>query len=441
MSRLKALKAALLKAEDAIKKALWADFHKPPFEVDVTEMTATIFELDHAIRYLKSWMKPLNKPTPLYLMGTDTHVSYFPKGPSLIIAPWNYSILLTIGPIVHATAAGCPFVVKPSENTPEASLVIKNIIESVFPPEEASVFLGGKDVATELLAQPFSHLHFTGSAAIGKIVMKAGAQNLSSVTLELGGKSPTYVDATADLKLAAESICFGKFSNSGQTCIAPDYILADRRIYKALLKELKLNITYRYGATFEDRHGDDYARIVQRPHFDRLVTALEDAKSKGATVEFGGGSDASDLFIEPTILTDVPASATLMQEEIFGPILPVLVIDSVEEAIQQIQQLPPPLSTYVFSKSVEQSRKLSAGVRTGAVCTNTTLLQFIQPFGPFGGEGNSGIGRSHGEAGFRAFSNEQVVLRRKWGARLLNFASPPYSRTTTWFTRLLQKLS
>ena len=404
-------------------------------------MTTTLFELDHAVRYLRSWIKPQRKPTPLYLAGTDTHVSYLPKGPSLIISPWNYSILLTLGPVIHATAAGCPFVVKPSELTPHASRVLHDLVASVFPVEEGVVLEGGAELATSLLELPFSHIHFTGSARVGKLIMHASAEHLSSVTLELGGKSPTYVDQTADLTLAAHSICFGKFSNSGQTCIAPDYILVDESIHDALVNALRIEISNRYGVTVEERMGDNYARIVARSHYDRLVLWLDEAERKGARVEFGGNNNDEQLFVDPTILTNVPPDCALMKQEIFGPLLPIIPVKNAEEAITFIKNLPPPLSTYVFSKRNGVADLFSKQLRTGAVSVNTTLLQFVQPFGPFGGEGNSGIGRSHGEAGFKAFSNEQVVLRRKWGDWLLHMAFPPYTKKTTWFTRILQKLS
>ena len=436
LARLGRLKQALLGSESEIRKALWADFQKPEPEVQLTEITATLIEIDHAIRHLKRWTKPQRKKTPIYLIGTGTEVIYYPKGPSLIIAPWNYAILLTLGPVVHATAAGCPFVIKPSENTPHAADLLKGLIESVYPPEEAAVFTGDSEVAQGLLALPFSHIHFTGSTHVGKIVMEAGAKHLSSVTLEMGGKSPTYVDSTADLKSAARGIGFGKFSNAGQTCIAPDYVLVERSIIDAFLVELKTELELQYG-----NGTSGIAGIVSRKHFDRQCDMLNQAVEAGASIAYGGDMDENGRRIAPTVLTDVPEDSRLMHEEIFGPVLPLVAVDSEQAAIDQILSLPPPLSTYVFSRKKGIAGRFSRAIRTGAVCTNTTLIQFVQPFGPFGGEGNSGIGRSHGEAGFRAFSNEQVILRRRWGAWLLRLIQPPYGSHTPILNRIFRWLT
>ena len=438
VERLKQLKAALLEREDEIRAALWTDFKKPGPEVDLTEITATLIELNHAIRHLKRWTKPRRKKTPIYLIGTTTDVAYFPKGPSLILAPWNYAILLTLGPVVHATAAGCPFVIKPSENTPRASELLKELIESVYPPEEAAVFLGGAEIATELLDLPFRHIHFTGNPRVGKIVMVAGAKHLSSVTLELGGKSPAYVDSSADLVESARAICFGKFSNSGQTCIAPDYVLVDESVQDELIENIKAEISRAYGS---ENVGEKVSRIIADAHFERQREMLDEALTGGATIIVGGELDAASRLVPPTVLKGVPPGAKLLTEEIFGPILPIVPVASMQEALNEILSRPPPLSTYVFSRSKDVARTFSSSVRTGAVCVNATLLQFVQPFGPFGGEGNSGIGRSHGEAGFKAFSNGQVLLRRRWGAWLLRPLQPPYGSQTSLLNRIFRWLT
>ena len=440
LHRLKSLRTTLLNRQSDIQEALWKDFQKPSYEVDLTEIAATIFEVNHAIRHLKSWIKPRRKKTPLYLLGTTTDVVYHPKGPSLIITPWNYAILLTMGPVIHAVAAGCPFVVKPSENTPHASRLLKDIISEVFPTDEAIVLEGDRELSKELLSLPFSHIHFTGSVAVGKVVMEACSKHLSSVTLELGGKSPVYVDETADLKTAARGICFGKFSNAGQTCIAPDYVLVHKGVKKALEQELIAQIKHFYGDLPAERKGAAYARIINPAHYDRLQSMFDEAVLAGCNVAFGGELDADSRYVEPTILTDVPPLSKLLQEEIFGPILPLIEVGSQAEAVAEILSRPPPLSTYIFSTKLGIAESFSAAVRTGAVCLNTTLLQFVQPFGPFGGEGNSGIGRSHGQAGFKAFSNEQVVMKRNWGAALLHVVQPPYSPLSDKFTKLLLRL-
>lgn len=435
LTRLRSLRAELLRREDDIHAALWADFKKPSPEVDLTEMLATLIELHHAIRHLASWIKPLRASNPVFLVGTSTNTVRFPKGPSLIIAPWNYPILLTLGPLVHATAAGCPVIIKPSEHTPNAADLVDEIISAVYPPEEAFVFKGGPERAQELLAMDVQHIHFTGSARVGRIIMESAAKCLASVTLELGGKSPTYVHSDADPSKAARSICFGKFSNAGQTCIAPDYLLVHQDVAARLLDALRDDIL----AGYTSGKGDaDLACIVTPVHFERQLSLLDDARTKGAKVAIGGGSNISDRRLEATVLTDVPLASRLMQEEIFGPILPFITVASQEEALDIILDRPPPLSTYVFTSDESVLERFSSSVRTGAVCRNTTLLHFVQPFGPFGGEGTSGIGRSHGEAGYRAFSNEQVVLRRRWGSWILRLLLPPYTKRTSQWSRLFR---
>lgn len=437
-NRLLALRAALLEQEDALKQALWEDFSKPSYEVELTEFLTTLIELDHALRHLSRWMKPQVKPTPIVLIGTKTQVRYYPKGPSLVIAPWNYAVLLTLGPAIHATAAGCPFTIKPSEYTPRAAKLLQGIVESIYPPEEGAVFLGGPDVASSLLDFPWAHMHFTGSERIGRIVMAAAARHLSSVTLELGGKSPTYVDASADLEDAAKGICFGKFSNAGQTCIAPDYLLVHTSVATRMANLLREEIQRAY---VPGTGASDLTAIVSPAHYDRQVALLDDARQHGSPVLIGGGTNATTRRVEATVLMSPDESTRVMREEIFGPILPFIVVDSVDDALDRIARRPKPLSTYVYTRDEAVVERFSSSVRTGAVCKNTTLLHFVQPFGPFGGEGNSGIGRSHGEAGFRAFSNEQVLLTRRWGSWILRLVQPPYSRRTSWIGRLFRRFT
>lgn len=441
--RLSELKKELLQCQEELQNALFQDFGKPKHEVDITEIAASFFEINHAIRYLKTWVKPRRKKTPIYLVGTTTDVVFQPKGPSLIITPWNYAVLLTMGPVVHATAAGCPFVIKPSELTPHTSQLIKRIVERVYPPEEGYVFEGDQVMANALLDLPFTHIHFTGSVTVGKLIMEAGAKTLASVTLELGGKSPVYVHKTANIDEAARAICFGKFSNAGQTCIAPDYVVVDQAVREKLLHALVSHIKRMYGNTPGDRKQSSYARIVSAKHVLRLQTLLEEAtdrKQRQNHLYFGGAIDTEERFIEPTLLVDLPAGVRLLKEEIFGPLLPIITVANENEAMDQILSLPPPLSTYVFSSDKTLPDRFSTHIRTGAVCANTTLLQFVQPFGPFGGEGNSGIGRSHGEAGFKAFCNEQVVMKRRWGSWIMHPFQPPYSSHSTRFTNILKRL-
>jgi aldehyde dehydrogenase (NAD+) len=441
LDRLTRLRALLMHHRPAIRKALHADFRKPPQEVDATEIAPVTIEIDHALRNLHAWMKPRARRAPVFLAGTTWETRYEPLGPSLILAPWNYPITLTLGPLVHAIAAGCPVFLKPSEHTPATSALIQNMVSDLLGPEETVVVQGGPDVAQRLLELPFRHVHFTGSPRVGRLVMKAAAAHPASVTLELGGKTPAVVDRTADLALAASRIVYGKLANAGQTCIAPDHVLVHRDVYTDFLGALVNEISARYGETAQDRHATpDLARIVTMEHFERQVHLLDDATRRGARTAFGGGHDAADRYVEPTLLVDVPGEALVMQEEIFGPILPVVPYASFEGMLERIRAAHAPLSAYVFSNDNDFAATLSARIRTGAICHNETLLHFVNPEVGFGGMGASGIGRSHGHAGFLAFSNEQTVMRRRFGAAVIERLYPPYSGRTTklvdWLMRL-----
>ncbi|MEQ9105330.1 MAG: aldehyde dehydrogenase family protein [Rhodothermales bacterium] len=442
LDRLGRLRALLMHHRPAIRKALHADFRKPPQEVDATEIAPVVIEIDHAIRNLRDWMKPRSHRAPTFLAGTTWETRYEPVGPSLILAPWNYPITLTLGPLVHAIAAGCPVFVKPSEHTSATAALIQNMVSDLLGPEDAVVVQGGPDVAQRLLELPFRHVHFTGSPRVGRLVMQAAAAHPASVTLELGGKTPAVVDGTADLALAASRIVYGKFANAGQTCIAPDHVLVHRDVFTDFLGALVNEISTRYGETAKDRHATpDLARIVTPEHFERQVRLLDDATRLGARTAFGGGHDSADRYVEPTLLVNVPDDARVMQEEIFGPILPIVTYASFEGMLERIRSAQHPLSAYVFSKDDDLARALGARIRTGAICQNETLLHFVNPEVGFGGIGTSGIGRSHGHAGFQAFSNEQTLMRRRFGAGIVERLYPPYSSRTTKLVDWLMRLS
>jgi len=295
-----------------------------------------------------------------------------------------------------------------------------------------TVFTGGPDVAETLTAQPFDHIHFTGSPAIGRLVMKAAAEHLTSVTLELGGKSPAVVDATADLEQAAGRIAWSKFTNAGQTCVAPDYLLVENRIHDALIDRLRTTIHQFYGASLEAQQAsDDYARLVHDDHYEAVVSLLSDATEAGAAVATGGQHNAATNFVAPTVLTDVPLDANIMQDEIFGPLLPVIRYGSIDEATRVINDRPPPLSLYVFSERETTVDALLTRTKAGSTCVNEGFIHFVNPDLPFGGLGESGIGRGHGRRSFREFSNERSVLRRSYGSDLLRPLYPPYDRLTS----------
>jgi aldehyde dehydrogenase (NAD+) len=431
-NKLQRLADALLARRDTVAEALKADFGKPPVEVDLTEIKAVTKEAEHAIANLDEWMAPKRVHSPLLFTGTRSEVHYEPKGVVLIMSPWNYPVNLTLGPLIGAIAAGNCVVVKPSEHAPHTAAVLRDLVSELYDDREVQVITGGPDVAQALTAQPFDHIYFTGSPAVGRRVMKAAAEHLTSVTLELGGKSPGLVDGTADLDRAAGRIAWSKFTNAGQTCIAPDYVLVEERVHEALVARLADTIDRFFGATPEaQRESPDYARLVHEGHYERTVELLRGAIEAGATVAAGGQHDAATNFVAPTLLTDVSLDAPIMQEEIFGPLLPVLSYQSLDEALQVINDRPAPLSLYVFSEREATVDTILSRTTAGSTCVNEGFLHFVNPNLPFGGKGESGIGRGHGRRSFLEFSNERSVLRRTYGSDLLDTLYPPYDRFTS----------
>jgi aldehyde dehydrogenase (NAD+) len=423
-----------------IQQALFADFRKPPEETDITEIWVTQVGIRHAISQVGRWMKPRRVGTPLALLGTSGTVQVEPKGVVLIIAPWNYPFYLAVDPLASAIAAGNAVVLKPAEQTPATSALLRRMCAELFAPDEVLVVEGGKEVATDLLKLPWNHIFFTGSPQIGKIIMRAAAEHLSGVTLELGGKSPAVVDATADLRDAAEKIVWGKFLNAGQTCVAPDYVLVQESAEATLLAEMQAAIQRFHnpdGAGIQQ--AASFARIVNQQHFARLAGLLDDARARGATVAAGGTLDAAQNYIEPTILTQVPAGATILEEEIFGPLLPVLTFKTLSEAADYINARFPPLAQYVFTGSAENRRYLLDTVTAGGAAVNETVLHLAHPDLPFGGVGNSGLGKAHGHAGFLAFSNEKSVLRQRVGHTGMKLMYPPYTSKVKRLIGLLMK--
>ncbi len=410
-----------------IRDALTADFKKPEPETDLTESFYVTTELKHTIAHLRGWMKPQPvSPTMAYLTAR-AEVRYEPKGVCLIIAPWNFPFNLTIGPLVAAVAAGNTVMLKPSEYTPNTTRLIKGMIADLFPENEVAVFEGAVEVSQALLKKPFHHIFFTGSPEVGKIVMKAAAEHLATVTLELGGKSPAIVDESANLDDAAAKIAWGKWTNNGQTCIAPDYLMVHEKKYDAFMEKLKANVEKSYGKSDEDRRNSpDYGRIASERHHARLKSMLDDSVNAGANVFLGGKMDADDRYLAPTILTEVPANAPVMQEEIFGPLLPVLKIRSIDDALMKINAGEKPLALYIFSKKNKNVDRVLSNTSAGGTCVNDVLVHYLHPNLPFGGINNSGHGASHGFFGFRAFSHERGVLRHSALAPM-KMMFPPYT--------------
>ncbi|MEB2773688.1 aldehyde dehydrogenase family protein [Algoriphagus sp. D3-2-R+10] len=425
--RLKKIRAWIKDHQQDIRNALKNDFSKPEPETDLSEIYPVTSEINHAIKNLKKWMNPKSVSTPLPMMGTSGKIYVEPKGRSLIISPWNYPFNLTVVPLISALSAGCTAIIKPSEITPHTSELISKMISKLFDPSEVAVILGEVEVSTALLKLPFDHIFFTGSPAVGKIVMKAAAANLTSVTLELGGKSPAIVDEDADCKDAAEKLIWGKYVNCGQTCVAPDYMLVHDNQLATLLLEMKVALQKMYDTDFKGiENSPDMARIVNDKHFNRLTATIEDAVEKGAEIVFGGKVDPQNRYIEPTILTNVTDEMLVMQEEIFGPIFPIVTYSTLEKAIAYVNSKPKPLALYYFGSNSKQSSKVLQETSSGNAVINDCVLHFLHLELPFGGVNTSGIGKAHGYHGFLAFSNEKGVLKQRVGLNNVTLLRPPY---------------
>ena len=439
IARIKKLKAAVLAHTEALHKAMYLDFRKPPEEVDLTEILPVVAEANDAIRKVKKWMKPTGVWPTILTGGLKGYLQYEPRGRCLIIAPWNYPVNLCFGPLVSALAAGNTAILKPSEMTPHTTAVLVKIIQETFTENEVAIFEGDAAVSTALLALPFDHIFFTGSPAVGKIVMAAAAKNLTSVTLELGGKSPTIFDETADLDLAAQNILWGKYTNGGQTCIAPDYLYVHASVKDAFIEKAK--------AVLKKSYGDDPARwsrsvclahSVNQRHAGRVAGLLEDATSRGAKVAAGGEVNIEDQWVAPTLLTDVPKEARVMSEEIFGPLLPVLSYTDLQKVIDEINANPKPLALYVWSRTERNIQKVMRETSSGGACINHTVVHYLHGNLPFGGVNNSGIGSAHGHYGFKAFSHERAVVRTRFMVAKMFF--PPYSEFMRRIVRVLMKI-
>jgi aldehyde dehydrogenase (NAD+) len=436
IAKLRKLEAAILANRDAIYRALAADLHKSEAEADLFDILPVISGIRHARRHLTSWMKPKRAAPTMSLFGTKARIRHEPRGVSLIISPWNYPISLLLGPLTSAIAAGCPAIVKPSEMSEGCSALMAMVLAKTFAPEEIAAFEGDAAVSTALLDLPFDHIFFTGSPAVGKVVMTAAAKHLASVTLELGGKSPVIVDESANIAKAAKSVVWGKFANCGQTCIAPDYAYVHESRLPQFVDAAKAAITNFYG---DPARSPDYCRIINERHFERVSRLIDDATEHGASIATGGERDEAQKYIAPTLLTGAAEGAAVMQEEIFGPVLPVISYRYLAEPIAAINARPKPLALYVYAKDHARANRVLAETSAGGSCVNASVLQFGHENLPFGGVGNSGLGNAHGFYGFRAFSHERAVLEDKFSIVPMLF--PPYTarakQMIKWTVRFL----
>lgn len=437
LSKLSALQRAIeVTFREDIKDALQKDLGKPSVETELTEIYQVVGDIKHAKTYLHKWMRNQKVKTPISMLGATSHVKYEAKGVCLIFSPWNFPINLTFGPLVSAIAAGNTAIIKPSEMTPNASKIMKKIVDTVFTEDEVVLVEGEVETSTALLELPFNHIFFTGSPMVGKIVMKAAAEHLASVTLELGGKSPTIIDKTANLKMAAKKIMWGKFMNCGQICVSPDYVLIDESIKDSFIEACKNTLKDFYSDN--PKASDSYGRIVTPKHFNRLNDHLKDAISKNATINIGGDVDEASKYISPTLVSNLKEDASLLEEEIFGPILPIVTYKNSDEAISYINGKERPLALYLYSKSKKNINTVLNNTKSGGVCINNNVIHYANHYLPFGGINNSGIGKSNGYYGFKAFSNERAVVKQHtFGITELLF--PPYTNFKEKLARLTVK--
>lgn len=430
--QLRKLKSLLQNHEDSFLQTLHADFKKPPFETYGTELLVIYREINHILSNLSAWAKPQKVSGSIINFPSVNYIHPQPYGVTLVIGAWNYPIQLALNPALASIAAGNSTIIKPSEITPNTSKLLAELINNSFDPGFLKVVEGDAETTQSLLDQPLDYIFFTGSPRVGKIIMKASADQLTPLTLELGGKSPAIVDQTADLALAAKRIAWGKFINAGQTCVSPDYVYIHQSDQEQFCELIKQSIYSFYGEN--PLQNQDYASIINSKHFNRLVDLLDTEK-----VYFGGHTVAEELYIEPTILTGIDWNHKIMQEEIFGPILPILTFQNIDEVIRSVKDHYKPLSLYLFTTKKDQQQKVIDEIQFGGGCINDTVAHLGNLDLPFGGIGHSGFGSYHGKAGFEEFSHQKSILKKAtWLDLPLRY--PPYEGNLKWLKKLNELL-
>ena len=417
MGQLQKLRDAIKKYEADLLDALYKDLRKPAFEAYSSEVGFVLESITFTMKRLKKWIRHENKKVPLHQFGSKGYLTYEPYGTVLIIGPFNYPFQLLIEPLIGAIAAGNTAVLKPSSDTPHTESVIVKMIQETFDEQYISVRTGGRSLTTELINSPFDYIFFTGSVNVGKVVMEAAAKNLVPVTLELGGKSPTIVDKSANINIAAKRIAWGKFLNAGQTCIAPDYVYVHKDVSEKFKVALKKHLCNFYGN--EPKKSPDYGRIVSEKHFNRLVDMIQ------GDVFIGGDNDLNDKYIEPTVIENVTWDDPIMQDEIFGPILPIMTYDNLDEVIYEINARPKPLALYLFTTKKRVEKKVLQATSSGGMAINDTITHITSPHLPFGGVGHSGMGAYHGKYSFETFSHRRSLIKKS-NLIDLSIVFPPY---------------
>lgn len=419
--QLNALQSMMKEHAEEFYAALWTDLRRNRIEADWVDVKYITSEIDHVLAHLRRWMKPVSVSTPFVLAPSRAQVRFEPLGVALIIGTWNYPVMVTLSPLIGAISGGNTAVIKPSEVAPATAEVIARLIPEYMDRSAFSVVLGGASEATALLEQEWDHILYTGGAVVAKVVMIAAAKHLTPVVLELGGKNPTIVHSSANLRIAARRIALGRWYNSGQTCTAPDYVLVFREVAAEFLRHLKEALLQFYGE--DPQKSPDYGRIINFPHFDRLMRLMS-----GGTIFHGGQNDRDDRFIAPTVLVNVPPRSEAMQEEIFGPILPVLEVNSANEVVEFVNARASPLALYLFSENRSFTEEVLNSTTSGGAVVNDCTLQPIIHGLPFGGVGGSGMGKYHGEWGFRTYTNGRGIL---YHSTVIDFGGvryPPYDR-------------
>jgi aldehyde dehydrogenase (NAD+) len=426
---LKNLKTVLKNNENLLYEAIYADFKKSDFETYATEIGILYNDINLAIRKIRSWSRSKRVSTNLINLPSKSFIKPEPYGVCLIIGAWNYPYQLSFAPAIAAIAAGNTVILKPSELSSNTSALMSKLINNNFSPEIFHVIEGGVNETTELLKEKFDKIFFTGSVSVGKIVYQAAAKNLTPITLELGGKSPAFVFTDTNLNVTAKRLVWGKFLNAGQTCIAPDYVLVENKIKDAFLQAIKKQIDdFKYSIT-----NKNHVQIINSKNFERLVNLIDKSK-----LFCGGEYNESERYISPTVLHDIDFSHPIMNDEVFGPILPVIAFDNITDTLQKIKSLPKPLACYIFTKNKKTKKNILNNISFGGGAINDTIMHISNPNLPFGGVGNSGIGNYHGEAGFRAFSHYKSILAKPFGFEP-KLKYPPYTKSKMkWMKRLLR---
>lgn len=419
VEQLHQLKLMTLEQQQPLADALQADLGKGKAEAWTSEIGFVISDIEHSLKHLKKWMKPRKVSTPIAAQPGTSYRLPEPLGVSLIIGAWNYPFQLLIAPLVAAISAGNCAIIKPSELAPRTSQLIAKMIVNYLDDQAIKVVEGAVEHTSKLLEQKFDHIFYTGGEAVGKIVMGAAAKHLTPVTLELGGKSPCIVDASADLDVTAARIVWSKWMNAGQTCVAPDYVLVDKSVAEPLVAAIQKKLKNFYGEDIQS--SQDYGRIVNQRHFDRLAGYLE-----GQNIVAGGKMDRDKRYFEPTIVMQPELDSPLMQQEIFGPILPVISLDNINDAVAFVNKRPKPLALYLYSNNVQFEQNVLSGTSAGSTCINDGFMFMVNPNLPFGGVGNSGMGHYHGQFGFDTFSHIKSVMKRSFKFDV-NFRYPPFS--------------